>query len=408
MGSQATMSDDELRQRVRALVAAVNPDKVDMFTFRGAQFDHGLAWVYFPEGCGGLGLNPKMQAVVNDELRKLSKTVYDDLAINPIGIGMGAATVLTYGNEVMKKTLLRPCFTGEEIWCQMFSEPGAGSDVAGLATRAVRDGDSWVINGQKVWTTLAHLSRWGLLVTRTNPDAPKHDGMSYFLVDMKSPGVEVVPLYQITAEAEFNEVFLNDVRVPHEQMLGKEGQGWQVALTTLMNERTALGGGATQRAGGPISVLMSLWKGRAQGLDSAPSQAVLRDRITKLYIDSELLRLTSLRARSAQRSGNPGPEGSVGKLGQAELYKRVWECSLDVIGAESLLYEPGYELRRPAGEERLDRVSTAKYQFLRSRANSIEGGTSEVMRNILGERVLGLPGEPRTDKGIPWKDIPRG
>lgn len=408
MSSQVAMSEEELRQRVRKLVAEVNPDKVDMFTFRGAQFDHGLAMVNFPEGFGGLGLNPKMQAIVSDELRKLSKTVYDDLAINPIGIGMGAATVLTYGNDTMKKTLLRPCYTGEEIWCQMFSEPCAGSDVAGLATRAVRDGDTWVVNGQKVWTTLAHLARWGLLVTRTNPDVPKHDGMSYFLVDMKSPGVEVVPLYQITAEAEFNEVFLNDVRIPHSQMLGKEGQGWQVALTTLMNERTALGGGSTQRAGGPISVLMSLWKGRSHGGEPAGSEAVLRDRITKLYIDSELLRLTSLRARAAQRSGNPGPEGSVGKLAQAELYKRLWECCLDVIGPDALLYEPGYELRRPSAEDRLDRVLTAKYNFLRSRANSIEGGTSEVMRNILGERVLGLPGEPRTDKGIPWKDVPRG
>jgi len=408
MSEHANMSEEELRQRVRQLVADVNPDKVDRNTFRGAQFDRGLAWVYFPEGHGGLGLNPKMQAIVADELRKSAKTVYEDLAINPIGIGMGAATVMTYGTEEMKKTLLRPCFTGEEVWCQMFSEPSAGSDVAGLATRAVREGDTWVVNGQKVWTTLAHISRWGLLVTRTNPDVPKHEGMSYFLLDMKSPGVEVVPLYQITAEAEFNEVFLNDVRIPHAQMLGKEGQGWQVALTTLMNERTALGGGSTQRAGGPISVLINLWKDRAQGVESAASEAVLRDRITKLYIDSELLRLTSQRARAAQRSGNPGPEGSVGKLAQAELYKRVWECSLDVIGADSLLYEPGYELRRPAGEERLDRFSTAKYQFLRSRANSIEGGTSEVMRNILGERVLGLPGEPRTDKGVAWKDIPRG
>jgi len=407
MSSYATMGEDELRQRVRKLIAEVDPDKVDMFTFRGAQFDHGLAWVYFPQDCGGLGLNPKMQAIVNDELRKGGKTYYEDLVINPIGIGMGAATLLTYGSEAMRK-LLRPCFTGEEIWCQMFSEPGAGSDLAGLATRAVRDGDSWIINGQKVWTTLAHVSKWGLLVTRTNPDAPKHDGMSYFLIDMQSPGVEVVPLYQITAEAEFNEVFLNDVRVPHEQMLGKEGQGWHVALTTLMNERSALGGGSTQRAGGAIGVLMALWKGRPPGVESESSQAVLRDHIAKLYIEAELLRLTGQRARAAQRSGNPGPEGSVGKLAQAEVHKRIWECCLDVIGADSLLYEPGYELRRPAGEERRDRLAVAKYQFLRSRANSIEGGTSEVMRNILGERVLGLPGEPRTDKGMPWKDIPRG
>ncbi|MBI3781796.1 MAG: acyl-CoA dehydrogenase family protein [Deltaproteobacteria bacterium] len=408
MSTYATMNEDELRQRVRKLIEAADPDKVDMFTFRGAQFDHGLAWVNFPVGYGGLGLNPKMQVTVADELRKNCKTVYDDLIINPIGIGMGAATVLTYGSDEMKKRLLRPCFTGEEVWCQLFSEPGAGSDVAGLATRAVRDGDDWLLNGQKVWTTLAHISKWGLLVARSNPDLPKHEGMSYFLLDMQAPGVDVRPLYQITGEAEFNEVFLQDVRIPHSRMLGKEGQGWQVALTTLMNERTALGGGSQQRGGGPINVLLQLWKNnRAKG-ESAAAESVMRDRLTKLYIDAELLRLTSQRARSAQRSGNPGPEGSVGKLAQAELYKKIWECGLDVMGPNSLVYEPGYELRRPASEDRRDRTLMAKYQFLRSRANSIEGGTSEVMRNILGERVLGLPGEPRTDKGIPWKDVPRG
>jgi alkylation response protein AidB-like acyl-CoA dehydrogenase len=400
------MSEAELRQRVRTLIDEVNPDKVDMFTFRGAQYDRGLAWVHFPEGFGGLGINPKMQAVVADELRKGVRTAYDDLAVNPIGIGMGAPVIMTYADDDTKRALLRKCFTGEEIWCQLFSEPGAGSDVAGLATRAVRDGDDWIVNGQKVWTTLAHISRWGLLVARTNPDLPKHEGLSYFLLDMQSPGVDVRPLYQITGEAEFNEVFLNDVRIPSQRMLGKEGQGWQVAITTLMNERTALGGGSTQRAGGPINVLLQLWKSRPSGGDAAEA-AVLRDRIARLYVEAELLRLTSQRARAMMRAGNPGPEGSVGKLTQAELHKKIWECSLDVLGSDSLVYEPGYELRRPAAEERGNRVLVAKYQFLRSRANSIEGGTSEIMRNILGERVLGLPGEPRPDKGIPWKDIPK-
>jgi alkylation response protein AidB-like acyl-CoA dehydrogenase len=408
MSTQATMPEEELRQRVRKLVAAVHPDKVDQFTFRGAQYDHGLAWVHFPEGLGGLGLNPRMQAVVIDELRKQAKTTYDDLNINPIGIGMGAPVLLTYGTDDMKQSLLRRIFTGEDIWCQMFSEPGAGSDVAGLATRAVRDGDDWVLNGQKVWTTLAHVSKWGMLVARSNPDLPKHEGLSYFLLDMQSPGVDVRPLYQITAEAEFNEVFLNDVRIPHSRMLGKEGDGWKVAITTLMNERSALGGGSGSRGGGPIGVLTNLWQGRATGHDSPAAEAITRDRITKLVIESELLRLTAQRARAAQRSGNPGPEGSVGKLAQAELHKKIWECGLDVMGANSLVYEPGYELKRPAGEDRRDRTLFAKYQFLRSRANSIEGGTSEIMRNILGERVLGLPGEPRADKNIPWKDIPRG
>jgi alkylation response protein AidB-like acyl-CoA dehydrogenase len=245
-------------------------------------------------------------------------------------------------------------------------------------------------------------------VARTNPDVPKHEGMSYFLIDMQTPGVEVLPLYQITGEAEFNEVFLNDVRIPKDSILGAEGQGWQVAITTLMNERAALGAGSGQKGGGPIGVLLGLWQDHREAHGTGAATAVIRDRIARLYIESELLRLTSARARAAQRSGNPGPEGSVGKLAQAELYKRVWECGLDILGADSLVYEAGYELRRPTGEERRDRVALAKYQFLRSRANSIEGGTSEVMRNILGERVLGLPGEPRVDKGIPWKDVPRG
>src|SRR5713101_8397991 len=227
------MSEEEVRARVRALVEKAHPDRTDQFTFRGKQFDHGLALIHFPEGYGGLGVSPKLQAVVTDELRGLAKTLYDDMMINPIGIGMGMPTVVTHGTEWMKKNLLRRIFTGEDIWCQLFSEPNAGSDVAGLATRAVRDGDSWVLNGQKVWTSLAHVSKWGMLLARTNPDAPKHEGMSYFLLDMQSPGVEVRPLHQITGEAEFNEVFLNDVRIPTDRVFGRVGDGWKVAITTL-------------------------------------------------------------------------------------------------------------------------------------------------------------------------------
>ena len=406
MASEAKMTEDELRRRTRALLEKAHPDRVDQVTFRGAQFDHGLAWVNFPEGLGGLGLNPKMQAVVNDEIRKHAKTFYDDLYINPIGIGMGAPVVLTHGTEEMKKTLLRRIFTGEDIWCQLFSEPGAGSDVAGLATRAVRDGDDWVLNGQKVWTTLAHISKWGMLVARTNPDVPKHEGMSYFLLDMQAPGVDVRPLYQITGEAEFNEVFLNDVRIPARSHARRRRAGLaggdhdaheraQRARRRLVEE----GGRPDQHPAQPLA--------GARREVRAARKPLMRDRIARLYSEAELLRLTGQRAKAAQRHGNPGPEGSVGKLAQAELYKRIWECGMDVIGDDALVYEAGYELRRPAGEERRDALSLAKYQFLRSRANSIEGGTSEVMRNILGERVLGLPGEPRVDKNVPWKDVPR-
>ena len=407
MADPVEMSEAELRERTRRLLAEVHPERCDSVTFRRAQYEHGLAWVHFPVGCGGLGLSPKMNVIVLDEISKHSKVVHHDPPAATIGIGMGAPTVLTYGSEEMKRTLLPKIFSGEEIWCQMFSEPGAGSDVAGLATRAVRDGNDWVVNGQKVWTTVAHLARWGMLLARTNPDVPKHDGLSYFVLDMKAPGVEVRPLYQITGEAEFNEVFFSDVRIPHERMLGKEGQGWRVAITTLMNERVAIGGGGSKKkGGGAIAQLLKLWKQRKAGARSPAEEALLRDRVVRSYVDNELLRLTSQRSRAAQRAGNPGPEGSVMKLAQAELNKRMWETALDVMGDDGLAFEAGYTLR-----QNMDYPDTveglAKYQFLRSRANSIEGGTSEVMRNILGERVLGLPGDPRVDKDVPWKDVPR-
>ena len=402
------ITEADLRARVHKLLEEAHPDKVDQFTFRGKQYDHGLALVHFPEGYGGLGISPGMQAIVHDELSKNVKTLYDDMMINAIGIGMCMPTVLTHGTQWMKDTLLRRIFTGEDIWCQMFSEPSAGSDVAGLATRAVREGDYWVVNGQKVWTSLAHVSKWGMLLARTNPDAPKHAGLSYFLLDMQSPGVEVRPLHQITGEAEFNEIFFTDVKIPADRMMGKEGEGWKGAITTLMNERTAIGGaGAPRKGSGSIGILIGLWKARQKGQFSPEAEILMRDRITKLYIEAELLRLTSQRARSSRKAGNPGPEGSVSKLAQAELNKRIWECAMDVLGPDSLVYEPGYARRRPTSRARESRTALSKYQFLRARANSIEGGTSEVMKNILGERVLGLPGEPRSDKDIPWKDIPR-
>jgi len=407
MAEHRQMSEEELRERTRALLAEVHPERTDSVTFRRKQFEHGLAWVHFPEGHGGLGLSPKMNAVVHDEMTRHSKVIHHDPPASIIGIGMGAPVVLTYGSEDMKKELLPRIFSGEEVWCQLFSEPGAGSDVAGLATRAVRDGDDWVLNGQKVWTTVAHLARWGMLLARTDPDVPKHDGLSYFVLDMHAPGVEVRPLYQITGEAEFNEVFLTDVRIPHDRMLGKEGQGWRVAITTLMNERVAIGsGGSKRKGGGAIGQVVELWKSRKPGAHSAAQEAILRDRVTQCWIDAELLRVTAQRARAAQKAGNPGPEGSVSKLAGAEANKRLWETAIDVMGSDGLAFEAGYELRQSApradGPEAL-----AKYQFLRSRANSIEGGTSEIMRNILGERVLGLPGEPRVDKQVAWKDVPR-
>jgi alkylation response protein AidB-like acyl-CoA dehydrogenase len=295
-------------------------------------------------------------------------------------------------------------FTGEERWCQLFSEPGAGSDFAGLACRAVRDGDEWIVNGQKVWNTIAHLADWGMLVTRTNPDAPKHKGMTYFAVDMRAPGVEVRPLRQITGEAEFNEVYLTDVRIPDDCRIGAEGEGWRVALTTLMNERTAIGGGggAPKRASGPIGALVSIW----EQLPPDQRTSARRDAVMQLWVRAEALRLTNIRAGSNRKAGNPGPEGSVSKLALAELNQAIFERCLDLQGPFGQIgYD--YTFRRPEGLSTEGLEHGVGHAFLRVRANSIEGGTSEIMRNILGEQVLGLPGEPRVDKDVPWAQVPR-
>jgi alkylation response protein AidB-like acyl-CoA dehydrogenase len=393
-------TDDELVQRTEQLLEAADPN--DQFAFRGAQYDLGLAWVHFPEGKGGLGLSRGKQAIVDERLREAGVN-YFDVVVNPMGIGMGAPTVLTYGTDEMHHRYLRPIFTGEEIWCQLFSEPSSGSDVAGIPSHAVRDGDDWVVNGQKVWTTLAHISRFAMLLTRTDPDVPKHQGLSYFILDMESPGVEVRPLYQITGEAEFNEVFLTDVHVPHSNMLGREGDGWRVATTTLMNERVALGGGGAGRGGGPIRSLMNQWLRTRETLPPR-QRAVAEDRVMQLWSRAEVLRLTNQRAKQLALSGAAGPQGSVGKLMSAELNQEIFEACLDLLGPEGMLHEPGYPMTRP--DEASPRTSLSG-QFLRARANTIEGGTSEILRNVLGERVLGLPGDIRVDKDIPWTDIPR-
>jgi alkylation response protein AidB-like acyl-CoA dehydrogenase len=394
------ITDDDLVERVDSLVEANRSQLDDRVAFRGAQFDAGLAMVHFPEGCGGLGLTRDRQVVVDDALR-VRGVQYEDLRINPIGIGMGAPTVLTYGSDDLKSQHLRRIFTGEDIWCQMFSEPTHGSDVAGIPSMAVRDGDEWVVNGQKVWTTLAHVSTFGMLLVRTNPDVPKHKGLTYFVLDMRTPGVEVRPLYQMTGEAEFNEVFLTDVRVHDRNRLGGEGEGWRVAITTLMNERVALGGGPTPRGGGAISELVAVWRSAREQLPAATA-AAYRDAVADLWIRAEVLRLTNQRAKATAVGGAPGPEGSVGKLASAELGKEIYALALELLGPEGMLHAPGYPMVRSSSHP-----SGVSGRFLRSRASTIEGGTSEIMRNILGERVLGLPGDVRVDTDVPWRDVPR-
>ena len=397
-----TITDDELKQRTEALIEEVDPHANDQYTFRGAQYDAGLAFVHFPEGKGGLGLSRSKQSIVDQVLRD-AKVPYHDLMVNPIGIGMGAPVVLNHGTEEMHEKHLKKIFTGEDIWCQLFSEPTHGSDVAGIPSRGIRDGDEWLVNGQKVWTTLAHLSNYGMLLTRTNPDTPKHKGLSYFILDMHSDGVEVRPLYQITGEAEFNEVFLTDVRIADNQRLGDEGDGWRVAITTLMNERVALGGGSGGKGGGPIRTLMNLWNTKKDELGEH-DRKVMRDQVADLWIKAEILRLTNQRAKVLAKSGDAGPGGSVGKLFSAELNQKIFETCMSLEGAEGMLHPAGYPMVR---SEEAHGSSFVSGQFLRSRANTIEGGTSEIMRNILGERVLGLPGDVRVDKDVAWSEIPR-
>jgi alkylation response protein AidB-like acyl-CoA dehydrogenase len=378
----------------------VDADPSDTIAFRTRQYDLGLAWVHFPVGFGGLGLDPPAQRGVDERVREFGVRGHDFREF--FGLTMAGPTLVTHGSDEVRNRYLRRMFTGEEAWCQLFSEPGAGSDLAGLACRAVRDGDEWVINGQKVWNTLAHIADRGMLVTRTDPEQPKHKGLTYFALDMHAPGVEVRPLRQITGEAEFNEVYLTDVRVPDSDRIGEVGEGWRVAMTTLMNERTTIGGGVgpPARGSGAIAEAVRIWS-------ALPARGpVQRDRLVRLWIEAEVLRLTNIRASQNRRIGNPGPEGSIAKLAFAEINKRIYDLCVDLLGPAAMIgYD--YEMRRAEQLGLVGPPGSARKMFLRSRANSIEGGTSEIQHNIIGERVLGLPGEPRVDKDLAWSQIPR-
>ena len=363
--------------------------------FLGAQFDRGLAWVHFPTGHGGLGLSPKHQTHINSRL--FAAGAANPFFLNPMGYGMCGPTVVEWGSDDQRSRYLRPLFTANEMWCQLFSEPGAGSDVAGLSMTAVQDGEEWILNGQKVWTSLAHIAKWGLVIVRTDPTAVKHSGITAFVVDMHAPGVEVRPLRQMTGGAEFNEVYFTDVRVPAAEMLGSPGEGWRVSLTTLMNERTAIGGSTPPRGAGPIAHAVELFN----ELDDA-QQPSYRNRLMELWCEAEAIRLNNLRAAANRRMGSPGPEGSIGKMAGAEHNKRVYEFCMDLLGPQALLYDD-----YASGGEGSGLASISRVAFLRSRANTIEGGTAEIMHNILGERVLGLPGDVRVDRDRPWKDVPR-
>jgi alkylation response protein AidB-like acyl-CoA dehydrogenase len=398
MSTTTTVDADQLRELTRDLLAAHDPKTTDRQEFLRARFDAGLAWVHFPAGLGGLDAPRSLQSVVDAELAAAGAPDNNPRRIG-IGLGMAAPTILRFGTQEQRERFLRPLWTGEEVWCQLFSEPGAGSDLAALGTRAVRDSDDWVVTGQKVWTSGAHAARFAILVTRTDPDVPKHQGMTYFVCDMTAAGVEVRPLRQITGEAEFNEVFLTEVRIPDAHRLGEVGEGWKVAQTTLMNERVAIGGAAMPREGGVIGLVAKTWRERPELRTSE-----LHDRLLQLWVETETLRLAGARLRQQLAAGAPGPEGSAMKLAFAELNQQLSGLELELLGEEGLRYDD-WTMRRP---ELVDFTGRdAGYRYLRAKGNSIEGGTSEILRNIISERVLGLPSEPRADKDIAWKDLPR-
>jgi alkylation response protein AidB-like acyl-CoA dehydrogenase len=383
---------------VREFLGAHDPATTGRLDFLRARFDAGLAWVHYPVGLGGLDAPRALQPVVDAAFAAAGAPDNQPRRIG-IGLGMAAPTILAHGTDRQRRRFLRPLWTGEEIWCQLFSEPGAGSDLAALASRAVREGGGWRVTGQKVWTSIAHEARWAILLARTDPDLPKHQGLTYFLCDMTDPGVEVRPLRQLTGEAEFNEVFLTEVRVPDEHRLGEVGEGWRVARTTLMNERVAIGGAAQPREGGIIGVVARTWRERPELRTPG-----LHDSLLRLWVRAEAARLTRERLRAQLAVGAPGPEGSAAKLTFARLNQEISGLELELLGDEGLRHDE-WTMRRPDRVDFTDR--SPGYRYLRAKGNSIEGGTSEILRTIIAERVLGLPPEPRVDIDLAWKDLPR-
>jgi alkylation response protein AidB-like acyl-CoA dehydrogenase len=353
-------------------------------------YEGGLVGVTWPVEAGGRGGTPMQQAIVDQELARADVPG----PINLIGIGMCGPTIIVHGSQEQKDRYLARLLRADDVWCQLFSEPAAGSDLAALRTRAVRDGDgAWRITGQKVWTTLAHAADYGIVLTRTDPDVPKHRGLTMFVVDLKAAGVLVRPLRQMTGTAEFNEVFFDDVVVPDSERLGEPGEGWRVALTTLMSERLSLGGG-----GGDIGVpLERITAHVAAALAGLPEdrRALVRQRFGRAVVDSLAVRYTGYRRLSVlSHGGMPGPEASAGKLAGTRVARELTDLAVRLLGPEAV-----YSGADGAGWQTLAAGLPGM---------AIAGGTDEVLRNIIGERVLGLPAEPRTDKAIPFREAMEG
>jgi alkylation response protein AidB-like acyl-CoA dehydrogenase len=373
-------AEEAFRDELRDWLAANNPGREPAgdeaaFEFRRTWqrklHDAGWAGVSWPKKYGGRGATLVEQAIFNEEMvRARTPSV-----ANVLGLAMGGPTVIAHGTEEQRQRYLPPILSGEEIWCQGFSEPGAGSDLASLKTRATRHGDEWVVTGQKVWTTFAHHAKWCMLVARTDADAPKHKGLTYFLMDMEQDAVQVRPLRQITGESEFNELFIEEARIPEANIVGSEGEGWAVAITTLMHERATLAFGlqvSVQIALGEL--IDTAHETRGENGHAATEDPVVRQHLAQLLIESEVLRLNAYRGLTAiMRSGVPGPEGSLGKWHWSEVNQSLTEVAMEIVGPRAMLADDW------------------TYRFLRARGNSIEGGTTEILKNIVAERVLGLP-----------------
>jgi alkylation response protein AidB-like acyl-CoA dehydrogenase len=334
----------------------------------------GLTW---PAEYGGGGKPYPYQAVLLEEMARAGAPDH----VGGIGLGMAGPTIIAWGSDEQKRRYLAPLLSGQEVWCQGFSEPGSGSDLAGARTTAVPDGDDWVVNGQKVWSSWAHIADWCILVVRTDPAAPKHQGLSFLLADMHAPGVEVRPLRQITGDPEFNEIFFTDVRVPRHSMLGEPGQGWSVAMTTLLHERGTLGFALTAALERRFDQLVRLAKERAPDGRRPADDPVVRDAVARHWVELQALRYTNYRSLTTLvKTGVPGPEGSVAKLHWSESHQRMTKLAVSLQGMAAQLDGEGGVWD-----------GFWQYQQLRSRGNTIEAGTSEILRNIIAERVVGLP-----------------
>jgi alkylation response protein AidB-like acyl-CoA dehydrogenase len=401
-----TPEEAAYRQQVRAWLAENAPaargaaadggdEAPDMAASRAWQrrkAEAGYACITWPKAWGGGG-GAQWQAVIFGQEEAAVETPGNPFAI---GLGMCVPTVMTAGNDADKERFVRPAVLGEEIWCQLFSEPSGGSDAAAARTRAVRDGDDWVINGQKVWTSGAHYSDFGLLLTRTDPDVPKHKGMTMFWIDMKAPGIEVRPIHQMSGASNFNEVYFTDLRIKDAQRVGAVGEGWRVAVVTLMNERLSVGGGGT---GSGHRRVLQLASNISTLAGQAAKDSALREKIADWFVQAEGLKYTTFRTMTAlSRGQTPGPESSIGKVVSATLMQDMANAAMELEDQFGIITDP----------EMAPLAAAFQSALMNAPGLRIAGGTDEILRNIIAERVLGLPSDVRLDKDVAFKDIPTG